>query len=112
RERTGYPQFPVDRIAVRKDALGEALIHDDDRIGAAVVVGEVASLQQWDAEHREEARTDDAHPCVRVLLSVCRRVSLDRYRDARHYRGVAPWGRAADRHRFDAGEGGDVARGF
>ena len=96
--RIGPPHLPVQRVAVRKQPLRDALAHDHDQLAAAaVVVGEVAAGDQRDAEHREEARRDDAEPRARVLFAVGRRVALGGKRDGRaEAAGVAPRHEAAD----------------
>ena len=55
-DRIGPPEVPVHRVAVGEHPLRDALAHDHHELLAApIVVGEVATGEQRDAERREEA---------------------------------------------------------
>ena len=113
---TGSSAAVTQRLRLSASPLGKsrwatALADDDDPLLAgAIVLGELAAGDHWDAERREESRPHAPLPRVRIVLAVRRRVALDGELDVGPAAAVAPRHEEAPDHAVDARQLSDSLR--
>src|SRR5262245_52651844 len=104
-------QVTIQRVAVREQSLREALTDNRDRLGvAAVSVGELAAVDEPDAERRKEIRRHEADSRARRQFAIGGSVSLGREAGVdvgAVVAGVPPGHEAADGYAIDTGQPGD-----